>query len=92
MDNARLREAFEQGFDDSAALRRLPCGEYKLRWVQDEWSGFQDCAKHLEPLLQDAQRYQWWCDPSNDIPSSVFYQGKPVIDAFIDGAQKEKQQ
>jgi hypothetical protein len=44
----------------------------------------------LAPLLQDAQRYQWWCDTSNDIPSSVFYQGKPMIDAFIDGATKGK--
>lgn len=33
----------------------------------------------------DAERYRWWVDPAHDIPSSVLYSGKAVVDAYIDG-------
>ncbi|TXD58901.1 hypothetical protein FUT88_13595 [Ralstonia sp. TCR112] len=33
----------------------------------------------------DAARYRWWVDPAHDIPSSVLYSGKAVVDAYIDG-------
>lgn len=34
---------------------------------------------------QDAARYRWWVNPAHDIPSSVLYSGKAVVDAYIDG-------
>jgi len=36
-------------------------------------------------LQSDAARYRWWVDISHDIPSSILYSGKAVVDAYIDG-------
>lgn len=38
-----------------------------------------------QEIQSDAARYRWWVDPSHDIPSSVLYSGKAVVDAYIDG-------
>lgn len=38
-----------------------------------------------QEIQSDAARYRWWVDPAHDIPSSVFYSGKAVVDAYIDG-------
>ncbi|MCL6470121.1 MAG: hypothetical protein I4O48_17650 [Ralstonia sp.] len=65
-------------------------GNYAHDDTDAAWRGWAACATRLEPAVNDASRYVWWCDPSNDIPTYVLYQGKAVIDAFIDGAKKAK--
>lgn len=32
------------------------------------WNEIESLRARLDEAANDAQRYVWWCDPSNDIP------------------------
>lgn len=78
----------------TAEIRRLIADNEALRKANlDCVDHYNDCRAEAEALRtqvaelgKDAERYRWWTKTENDIPSRVFSEGKPSVDAFIDAA------
>ena len=71
---AQMRELFETAAKDKALiLARDSVGNYVMPTTAGAWFGFLACARALEPMVRDGERYAWlrenwhdgkgcWCD------------------------------
>lgn len=88
---AQMREVFETAAKDKALiLARDSVGNYVTPTTSGAWFGFLACARALEPVVRDGERYRFLRDEMElsvrDVFSSWCPQLNDGLDAAIDSA------